>query len=151
MTNVPADILKVLKNSGNSVLEANSRDMEDWSKLKHTKKHLEYFLNRNIAELKFKTLKGEDRDCLYTSNTTFIKLFSIAAGQRDKVVKEKSEGIATREMTSVMSWNLIDRKLNTIPLRSWEIVNWIGINEKNILILHEFVNRLLEGKPIIRG
>lgn len=45
------DLIKLMRKSGNEMLETEARDLAQWSKLKHNKSDLELFLNFNIAEI----------------------------------------------------------------------------------------------------
>ena len=141
------NFIEVLKKSEDKILESNAEDIQDWSKLKHTKADLEVFLNYNIAEIAFKTLKGEDRTAIVTSNTMMIKLLeskkSAPKEELEEIAKLSSKGIHSKDTLSVDTWNLMEKKMYTIPLKSWQIMNWIAISEKNSLVLNDIIKEKL--------
>lgn len=139
------DLIKKLKNSKNKLLEAEANDVTTWSKLKHTKSDLELFLNFNIAQIDFTTKDGKEASVVGTANTTLVKIFSLKKDEdKKKIAKLKSDGMRTKDTFSVLIWDLIDNKPKTIFLKSWQIMNFISITEKNILILDKLINDLLK-------
>ena len=140
------DLVEKLASSGNKVLEAAANDWSKWSKLKHSKIDLEFFLKNNIVHLKFRPKKAVAmKDIVCTSNTRFIAIFSaLKDSMKKKALNTKIDGISTKDKTSVMTFNLIDNKYNTIDLSMWEIVAFLTITEDNIEILDKVANQLLK-------
>lgn len=74
--------------------------------------------------------------------------------KKDKVEasKLKSAGIHTHDSTSVNTWDIVDNKMKTLSLSSWQIMNFISISKENILILDELMNDILKrGDSISEG
>lgn len=143
------DLVEKMANSGNKAVEAASHDVASWSKLKHNKQDLEFFLKHNLVHLKFKVKNGATfKEIVCTSNTRFIKVFSsVKESQKKKALNEKFDGISTKDPTSVLTFNLVDNKYNTVDLSQWEIVFFLTIKEDNIEILDKVANELLK-RPI---
>ena len=140
------DLVEKLASSGNKILEAAANDWSKWSKLKHSKIDLEFFLKNNIVHLKFKPKNAVAmKEIVCTSNTRFIAIFSaLKDSMKKKALNTKIDGISTKDKTSVMTFNLIDNKYNTIDLSMWEIVAFLTITEDNIEILDKVANQLLK-------
>jgi hypothetical protein len=51
--------------------------------------------------------------------------------EKIKALKSKNNGIRTKESSSVLTYNVLDGKYNTIDLSSWEILNFISMTEEN--------------------
>lgn len=139
------DIIKTLKESKNKLLEAEAEDLGVWSKLKHNKEDLELFLNHNIAEIKFLTKDGKEASVIGTANTTLITIFQLKKDAEKKKLKfVKSRGLKTNDTTSVQIWDLVDGHPKTVFLKSWVILDFISISEKNILLLDQILHDLLK-------
>lgn len=142
------NIIDKLKNSGIPSLEQKSSDVEKWAALRHTKEDLELFLNFNLAEIRFKTLDGKDSTIVCTSNTTVIRLFSFAKDHDKEKLKQiasgDSKGIKTKNKRTIDTWDLIDNRIKTMSLSSWQIIDFISISPANMLDLHFMVNTLLK-------
>lgn len=140
------DLVEKLLNSGNKVLEAAGKQLPKWKKLKHNKQDLELFLQFNIVHLRFR-LKNNAvmQDIVCTSNTSFIEVFSkLKESEKKKALKSKNTGIKTRDPNSILTFNLLDNKYNTIMLDFWEITNFLTITPDNIEILDKFVGEILK-------
>ena len=139
------DIIKALRTSGNKLLETEAKDIASWSKLKHNKRDLELFLNFNVAEIQFKKKSGEMTSVVCTSNTTLVKIMSLKR-KKDKIeaLRLKSKGLKSHESMSTTTWDIINNKMITMMLSSWQIMNFISITEENILILDEMMNDILK-------
>lgn len=139
------DLIKKLKESDNEILKNEANDLAKWSKLKHSKSDLEFFLNFNIAQIDFFTKDGKESSIVGTSNTTLIKIYSLKKDKDKKKLKGlKSDGMRTNDSTSVQIWDLIENKPKTIFLKSWQIMSFISINEDNILLLDKLLNEFLK-------
>lgn len=138
-------LVEMMAKSGNSVVEAASKDVASWSKLKHSKKDLEFFLKHNIAHLKFKPKNAAVfKEIVCTSNTRFIKVFSaLKESQKKNALKTPFDGISTDDPASVLTFNLIENKYNTVSLGQWEILFFLTIKEDNIEELDKVANELL--------
>lgn len=137
-----SDIIKTLRESDSLLLKAEAEDIAKWSKLRHTKKDLELFLQFNIAEIKFRSLDGKDANIICTSNIPLMKVIETKKLEDKKKIKDiKNNGITTKDIKSVLTWDLIDNKYKTISLNAWQITNFISITPKNILILDELINK----------
>lgn len=139
------DIIKILRESGNKLLESEADGIQMWQKLKHNKEDLELFLGHTVAEISFVKLDGTSDKIVCTANVALIKVFS---AKKDKLkVKAKylkTTGMRSRKSNSVEVWDLIDNKQKTIALRQWQIENFITINEKNILVLDQLLHDALK-------
>lgn len=143
------NLVEKLAASGNKILEAAANDMSKWSDLRHNKEDLELFLQFNLVHLRFKPKnKHSMQDIVCTSNTRFIKVFSeVKKSQKIKQLNVKIDGIRTKDPSSILTYNIIDAKYNTINLSSWEIINFISMTEENIEILDSVINDILQ-RPI---
>ena len=144
------DLVEKLANSGNKVLEAAANDFSKWSKLKHNKQDLELFLQYNLVHMKFKPKKHiVMKEIVCTSNTRFIALFSARkTSQKNDAKKIKFDGIQTKDQSSVLTYNLIEGKYNTIDLSMWEIISFITMSEDNVDILDAVTNEMLKRKIV---
>lgn len=140
-----SSVLEKMRSSNSELLKAESSDLAKWSKLRHNKADFELFLNFNIAEIEFKTADNRHAKIICTSNTTLIKLYSlIKEDDVKKTAKLKSDGIKTKDPSSIDTWDLVENKRKTVKLTSWQIVNFISITPENILILDELIKKLLK-------
>ena len=139
------DIVKLLRTSGNKLLETEAEDLVMWQKLKHNKEDLELFLNHNVAEIKFLKSDGSESEVFGTSNVALIKVFS-AKKDKDKIKAKylNSSGMRSKKSNSVEIWDLIENKQKTMILKSWQIENFITISEKNILVLDQVLHDILK-------
>jgi hypothetical protein len=139
------DIIQQLAKSGNKLLEAAANDMSQWQQLKHNKQDLELFLQFNLVNLRFKPKnKHSMQEIVCTSNTRFIEVFSkLKKSEKQKALKLKNDGIRTKDTNSILTYNIITNKYNTIDLSAWEIVNFISMTEDNIEILDDVLNNLM--------
>lgn len=139
------DIIQQLAKSGNKLLEAAANDMSQWQQLKHNKQDLELFLQFNLVNLRFKPKnKHSMQEIVCTSNTKFIEVFSkLKKSEKQKALKLKNDGIRTKDPNSILTYNIITNKYNTIDLSAWEIVNFISMTEDNIEILDDVLNNIM--------
>ena len=144
------DIIQKLATSGNKLLEAAANDMSKWQQLKHNKQDLELFLQFNLVNLRFKPKnKHSMQEIVCTSNTNFIEVFQkMKKSEKLNARKTKNNGIRTKDPTSVLTYNILTEKYNTIDLSSWEILNFISMTEENAEILDSVLNDILK-RPII--
>ena len=142
------DLVERLASSGNPILEAAANDWSKWSKLNHSKLDLEFFLKNNIVHLKFMPKKAATfKEIVCTSNTRFIAVFSaLKDSLKKRALKAKVDGISTKDLGSVLTFNLIDNKYNTIDMSRWEIVAFLTITDDNIEMLDKVANELLKKK-----
>lgn len=143
------DLVEKLLNSGNKLLEAAGKELSKWKKLKHNKQDLEFFLQFNIAHIKFRPKNNVVmQEIVCTSNTQFIEVFSkLKESEKKKALKSKNNGIRTKDPASILTFNLLKNTYNTVSLAMWEIVNFITITPDNIEVLDSFVNNLLR-RPV---
>lgn len=144
-----ASLIDQLKESGKKVLEAQADSVETWSKLRHNKRDLETFLQFNIAELRYKPKDSKDfKTIVCTSNTKLIKVFqAIKTLEKKKLLASAPfAGIKTKDSTSVLTFNLVDNKYNTVLLKAWELGSFITITEKNLEVLDMLLSDLLKRK-----
>ena len=144
------DLVERLASSGNKILEAAANDWSKWSKLKHSKIDLEFFLKNNIVHLKFMPKNAATfKEIVCTSNTKFIAIFSaLKDSAKKRALHSRVDGISTKDLTSVLTFNLVENKYNTIDLSRWEIVAFLTITEDNIEILDKVANELLKKEVI---
>ena len=140
------DIIQKLAKSGNKVLEAAANDMSKWSQLKHNKQDLELFLQFNLVNLRFKPKnKHSMQEIVCTSNTRFIEVFSkLKKSEKKKAISTRIDGIRTKDPYSILTYNILEGKYNTIDLTAWEIVGFISMTEENIEILDDVLNDMLK-------
>lgn len=140
------DLVEKMAKSGNKVLEAAANDLAKWSKLKHNKQDLELFLQFNLVHLRFRPLNhAAMKDIVCTSNTRFIQVFSsLKESDKKKALKSKFDGIKTKDNSSVLTYNLLEGKYNTIDLSMWEIASFITMSEDNVEILDKVANEMLK-------
>lgn len=144
------DIIQQLAKSGNKLLEAAANDMSQWQQLKHNKQDLELFLQFNLVNLRFKPKnKHSMQEIVCTSNTRFIEVFSkIKKSEKQKALKLKNDGIRTKDTNSILTYNIVTNRYNTIDLTAWEIVNFISMTEDNIEILDDVLNNIMRKKIV---
>lgn len=141
------NLIDQLKQSGKKMLEATVEGVEMWSKLKHNKSDLETFLQFNITELRFKPGDSKEfKTIVCTSNTRLIKVFQALKtfDKKKALASTPFAGIKTRDSTSVLTFNLVDNKYNTISLKAWELGNFMPITEKNVEALDILLSDLLK-------
>lgn len=138
------DIIKQMRDSGNKLLQTEAEDVALWSKLKHNKEDLQLFLNHNIAEISFVTKDGNETQGIFTSNMALVKIISETKKQNKQKIAKKinGKGIITKDPFSVDSWDLLDNRRKTISLKSWQILNYISISPKNVLVLDEVLKKI---------
>lgn len=142
------DLVEKMASSGNMVIEAAANDIGKWANLKHDKDGLELFLQYNLVHLKFRP-KGYAtfKEIVCTSNTRFIKVFSsLKESQKKSALRAKFDGIKTKDKGSVLTYNLVEGKYNTVDLNTWEIVAFISMSEDNVEILDKVANEMLKRK-----
>ena len=138
------DIIDKMRHSRVELLKTEAQDIAIWSKLSHSKKDLELFLNFNLAEISYKTKSGVEKRIICTSNGPLIKIFStLTKEKKRKYVKLVSPGFRCKEHDLVKTWDLEDNKLKSVFLKEWQIMNFISIHEHNVLILDEVLHKLL--------
>ena len=140
------DLVEKMASSGNKVLEAAANDIAKWSKLKHDKEGLELFLQYNLTHMRFKP-RGHAtwKEIVCTSNTRFIQVFSaLKTSQKKKALRSRLDGIKTKDKTSVLTYNLLEGKYNTIDLSTWELLSFITMSEDNIELLDKVANEMLK-------
>lgn len=143
------NFIQRLKATKHPMLVSEAQAIEKWKDLSHNKSGLELFLQFNIAELRFKPKSLLPfKNIICTSNTQFISVFS----QRRESLKAKAaatvafSGIYTNNVDSIMTFNLLTNRYNTVSLRAWEIVNFVSIVPDNVVILDSLVNDILGRK-----
>jgi len=136
-----------LKASGKELLETQGAGIEMWKSLKHNKHDLELFLQFNVTELRFKPKDEHDfKTIVCTSNTRLIAVFQALKEIDKKKAIESTpfNGIKTKNSSSILTFNLVDNKYNTISLRAWELGNFVTITEKNLPTLDVLLCDLLK-------
>lgn len=134
--------------SDNKLVVASLKDASKWARLRHTKDDLQLLLTFNIVEIRFRPKNSSNYESLVvTGNNRFINVYE-AVDKKTKIVKMHSQftGIKTKDPMTVMAYDLVDKKLKTIQLDSWEITNLISLTEKNIEILDQIVRDCLNKK-----
>ena len=144
------DLVEKMAASGNKVLEAAANDLAKWSKLKHSKQDLELFLQYNLVHMRFKPKNHATyKEIVCTSNTRFIKVFSALKDKQKKTaLKSKFDGIKTKDPTTVLTYNIVEGKYNTIDLSSWELIAFITMSEENVELLDKVANEMLRRSNI---
>lgn len=142
------DLIEKMSTCGNKVIEAAANDISKWAQLKHTKQDLELFLQYNLVHMRFKP-KGHAvfKEIVCTSNTRFINVFSaLKESQKKKAVSTKFDGIKTKDPSSVLTYNLVEGKYNTVDLTWWELIAFITMSEDNVELLDQVANEMLKRK-----
>ena len=140
-----SDIIQKIRESNSELLKSEGADISKWSKLRHTKSDLELFLQFNIAEIEFRKLDGSDDSIICTSNVALLKILETKKKEdKEKLINFRGNGINTKDIKQVLTWDLVDNKYKTISLNAWQIKNFVSITPKNILILDELVNKLIK-------
>ena len=146
---------RALENSRNGILKSAADSLGKWSRLAHNKECLELFLNHNIARVEFVSKDGKKKEAICCSNTSFVRLFNMNLDTVDKkelenVPKMRSDGMKSSSSHAVYTWNLLANDYFTIPLKSWKIVSFVEIDEKNMLLVNEVVKGIVSGKRASR-
>lgn len=58
----------------------------------------------------------------------------------------KFDGIKTKDKSSVLTYNLIEGKYNTVDLSMWELIAFITMSEDNVELLDKVANEMLKRK-----
>lgn len=88
------------------------------------------------------------KDIVCTSDTQFINVFSkLKSSDKVKALRSKNSGIRTKDQQSILTYNLLENKYNTIMLDLWEIVTFLTISPDNIEVLDQVANDMLK-RPI---
>lgn len=88
------------------------------------------------------------KEIVCTSNNRFIKVFSsLKESQKKKAISTKFDGIKTKDPTSVLTYNIVEGKYNTIDLNWWELISFITMSEENVELLDQVANEMLR-RPI---
>lgn len=69
------------------------------------------------------------------------------ASDKKTALKSKNKGIRTNDPKSVLTFNLIENKYNTVMLDFWDIITFLTITPDNIEILDSIANDMLK-RPI---
>ena len=142
------DLVEQMIASDNPILKAAANDMKLFKGLKHDKEGLETVLKHTISHIRFRPKNHATfTDIACSSNTRFISVFQqLKESQKKKALLTKPDGIHTKEPDSILTFNLISNKYNTVSLDRWEIVSFIVIQEENIELLDRIANELLKRK-----
>ena len=63
--------------------------------------------------------------------------------QKKKAISTKFVGIKTKDPRSVLTYNLVEGKYNTIDLTWWELISFITMLEDNVELLDQVANEML--------
>lgn len=140
------DLIEKIKAKGNKLLESELESAKKWSKLKHNKECLELFLTYNVTELMFKPKQSDEyKSIICTSNKRLINLYSAVKDKERKIaLATPFNGIHTDDQLSIMTYDLVDGKIKTIPIRAWMIKNFITLDEKNVPVLDVVIKECLK-------
>jgi hypothetical protein len=112
--------------------------------LLHNKKDLEKLLSVSIIELEFLPKDLDKRESIFcTGNIRFINVFKkIKLTDKKKQINSPFVGIKTKDANSVDVYDIIDKKIKTISLKSWKVVFpfIMPITEDNVLLLDSILN-----------
>jgi hypothetical protein len=112
--------------------------------LLHNKKDLEKLLSVSIIELEFLPKDSDKRESIFcTGNIRFINVFQkIKLADKKKQINSPFVGIKTKDAYSVDVFDIIDKKIKTISLKSWKVVFpfIMPITEDNVLLLDSLLN-----------
>ena len=89
------------------------------------------------------------KEIVCTSSTRFIRVFSMLkeSDKKHALKKTANDGIRTKDKHSILTYNLLENKYNTVSLDFWEIVNFLTITPANIEVLDQAMNEMLK-RPI---
>jgi hypothetical protein len=68
--------------------------------------------------------------------------------QKKRALSTKFDGIKTKDKDSVLTYNLLEGKYNTVDLGWWELVAFITMSEDNIEVLDKVANEMLKRNVI---
>ena len=134
------DFIEQLKNSSNELLRNEAEGIELFKNLKHDKESLDFFLANSVAEM----LTSSNKLLICTSNEQLVKKFSQAKTFGISISKVKNSIFKTSASHNALTWDLVKNKYASIAGNSWQILNFIVIDEKNIDILHQTIVDLLK-------
>lgn len=143
--------ITLLERSQNTLLRSAAKDIEDWSKLKHNKECLEYFLRHTIAVVTF-----GGSEVLVSSNAAYLGYLNGLRNpeSKSKVVRvsPKFESILrSRNPGIVRTWDLIkNRKVEIQMDEMWSIMTWIGVNRENIQPMASATREILDKSKVVR-
>ena len=129
-----------LKESDNDLLKNEAKGIELFRNLKHDKPSLEIFLENSVAEI----LTSSRKILICTSNEQLVKKFSPNKVVGAPVKQVQNSIFKTSSRHNALTWDLIKNKYASIAGNSWQILNFIVIDESNVEILHRTIEDLLK-------
>lgn len=133
------DFIQILKESNNLLLKNEAKGIELFKNLKHDKPSLDIFLANTVAEL----LTSSKKRIICTSNEQLVKKFSPNKVVGAPVRQVENSIFKTSSKHNALTWDLVKNKYASIAGNSWQILNFIVIDESNIDILHRTIEELL--------
>lgn len=152
------NIISILENSKNELLAAEARNLVDWSKLSHTKEHLEFFLRHNIAVVYGASQDGNSKEVLVSSNPVYLSYLNGQRVQKNKnrmvrfASTPKFEKILRSSNRNIVrTWNLVTNKPCEISMNApWTVQRFIGLNDKNSKAMAIATDESLERGKLVR-
>lgn len=135
-----ADFIEQLKESNNELLKNEARGIELFKNLKHDKASLDLFLSNAVAEI----LTSSRKRLVCTSNEQLVKKFSPNKVVGAPVRQVENSVFKTSSKHNALTWDLIKNKYASIAGNSWQILNFIVIDESNVEMLHRAIEDLLK-------
>lgn len=135
-----ASFIEELKKSNNVLLENEAKGIELFRTLRHNKHDLDTFLKYAIAEI----LTSSKKLLVCTSNEALVKKFSPIKTIGLTLEKTMRAPFKTSEHHNALTWDLIKNKYASISGNSWQILNFVVIDENNIDILYSAILDLLK-------
>lgn len=116
-------------------------------KIPYTKDGLQTLLANSIMLIEYQKADYTRDWILCTSHTAIIKIFNMKKeSDMQKVTNFSSDGISCKEDDRVLTWDLIDNKLKTVLVRSWEMkmVILVKPDKENVFAIDRILKTLLK-------
>lgn len=134
------DFIEQLKESNNELLKNEAAGIELFRILKHDKSGLDLFLANAVADV----LTSSRKRLICTSNEQLVKKFSPNKAVGAPIRRVENSLFKTSSKHNALTWDLIKNKYASIAGDSWQILNFIVIDESNVEILHRAIEDLLK-------
>ena len=134
-----SSIIQILKESNNELLKNEAKGVELFKTLRHTQKDLSTFLRYSIAEI---LLSNGSSKILCTMNAPLIKKFVESKENRST----KPNLSFLKNPNNTIAWDLVKNNTTVVRGDSWQILNFIVLDESNIDMLHRSIEEILHRK-----
>lgn len=135
-----ASFIEELKKIDNKLAVNEAVGIQTFKNLNHDKSGLDFFLKHAVAEI----LTSTKKKLICTSNEELVKKFSAIKEEGATLQRVIRSPFETSARHNALTWDLIKNKYASISGNSWQILNFIVIDESNVEILHKAINDLLK-------